>query len=66
MPWTFLSKASAASPRARQYVGNPLARRLFLFYFQRIAVFVQPRRILVWPHRDFSQTPTEVEVRYVE
>jgi hypothetical protein len=53
-------------PSARQYVGNPLARRLFLFYFQRIGVFVQPRRILVWPHRDFSQAPTEVEVRYVE
>jgi hypothetical protein len=53
-------------PSARQYVGNPLARRLFLFYFQRIAVFVQPRRILVWPNRDFSRTPTEVEVRYVE
>jgi hypothetical protein len=53
-------------PSARQYVGNPLARKLFLFYFQRIGVFVQPRRILVWPHRDFSRPPTEVEVRHVE
>ena len=53
-------------PSARQYAGNRLARRLFLFYFQRIGVFVQPHRILAWPHRDFSQPPTEVEVRYVE
>jgi hypothetical protein len=53
-------------PSARQYVGNPIARKLFLFYYQRIAVFVHPRRILVWPHRDFSQAPTEVEVAYVE
>jgi hypothetical protein len=53
-------------PSARQYAGNRLARRLFLFYFQRIGVFVQPRRILAWPHRDFSRPPTEVEVRYVE
>ena len=53
-------------PSARQYVGNALARKMFLFYFQRIGVFVQPRRILVWPHRDMSQPPTEIEVRHVE
>lgn len=59
-------ESTRRQPSARQYVGNGLARRLFLFYFQRIAVFVQPRRILVWPHRDFTQPPTEVEVRHVE
>src|SRR5690349_10972297 len=53
-------------PSSRQYVGNPLARKLFEFYFQRIAVVMQPRRILTWPQGDFRQPPTEIEVRYVE
>jgi len=53
-------------PRTRSFVGNPLARWLFTFQFQRLAIFVQPRRILVWPRGDRSQFPTELEVRYVE
>src|SRR4051794_38027638 len=53
-------------PSSRQYVGNPIARRLFEFYFQRIAVVIQPRRILAWPRGDFRRPPTEIEVRYVE
>jgi hypothetical protein len=67
-PWTYemYKESVRRQPSARQYAGNRLARRLFLFYFQRIGVFVQPRRILAWPHRDFSRPPTEVEVRYVE
>ena len=63
---TLFLESVRRQPSARVYAGNRLARRLFLFYFQRIAVFVQPRRILVWPHRDFSQAPAEVEVAYVE
>jgi hypothetical protein len=39
---------------------------MFLFYFQRIAVFVTPRRMLIWPHRDFTLAPSQIEVRYVE
>ena len=53
-------------PRARSFVSNPLARRLFTFQFQRLAICVQPQRILVWPRGDRGQTPTELEVRYVE
>jgi hypothetical protein len=53
-------------PDSRKFVTSRLARRLFLFYFQRIAMLVTPRRILVWPHRDFTLAPTELEVRYVE
>ena len=53
-------------PRTRSFVGNPLARWLFTFQFQRLAIFVQPRRILLWPRGDMNQTPTELEVRYVE
>ena len=53
-------------PSALQYVSNPIAQRLFLFYFQRIGIYVQPRRIWLWPGRDMSRPPQEVEVRYVE
>lgn len=53
-------------PRTRSFVSNPLARWLFTFEFQRLAIFVQPRRILVWPRGDMGQIPTELEVGYVE
>ena len=53
-------------PSARLYVGNALARQLFLFYFQRIGIGIRARRILIWPHRDFRNPPTELEVAYVE
>jgi hypothetical protein len=45
-------------PDSRRFVANPIARRLFEFYFQRLAITVRPRRILVWPHRDFDAAPT--------
>jgi len=49
-------------PDSRRFVANPLARRLFGFYFQRLAITVHPRRIVVWPHRDFGVAPTAVEL----
>jgi hypothetical protein len=53
-------------PDSRKFIASRLARRLFLFYFQRIALFVTPRRMLVWPQRDFTLAPTQLELRYVE
>ena len=61
-----LKVSLARQPQSRQYLANPIARSLFSFYFRRIGVFVTPRRILTWPQRDFSRTPEEIEVRYVE
>ncbi len=49
-------------PEGRSFVANPLARRLFTFYFQRIAVVVRPRRVLVWPERDFARAPEVLDV----
>ncbi|TME32292.1 MAG: hypothetical protein E6I75_17130 [Chloroflexi bacterium] len=49
-------------PDSRTFIANPLPRRLFTFYFQRLTMTVQPRRILVWPHRRFVDPPTEVLV----
>lgn len=53
-------------PESGRFTNNRLVRRLFVWYlFQRIALTVTPRRILIWPHGDFSAAPEEVEVRYV-
>jgi hypothetical protein len=49
-------------PDSRKFIVNPLVRRLFTFYFQRLTMTVQPRRILVWPHRRFADPPTEILV----
>ncbi|HYT34774.1 MAG TPA: pyridoxamine 5'-phosphate oxidase family protein [Ktedonobacteraceae bacterium] len=67
-PWSYamFKESILRQPRTRSFVSNPLARWLFTFQFQRLAIFVQPRRILVWPRGDTSQFPTELEVRYVE
>ena len=48
-------------PDSRKFVANRLARRLFTFYFQRLSIVVTPRRILHWPHRDFSHSPAEIQ-----
>ena len=47
-------------PDSRKFIANPLARRLFTFYFQRLAIAVRPHRVLVWAHRDFSSSPVEI------
>jgi hypothetical protein len=47
-------------PDSRKFIANPLVRRLFTFYFQRLTITVQPRRILVWPQRRFADPPTEL------
>ena len=67
-PWSYamFKESILRQPRTRSFVSNPRARGLFTFQFQRLAIFVQPRRILVWLRSDRSQFPTELEVRYVE
>jgi hypothetical protein len=61
-----LKESFRRQPESRVYLRNPVIRKLFEFYYQRLVVVVQPRRILAWPHRDMAQPPTEIEVRYVE
>lgn len=67
-PWSYamFKESILRQPRTRSFVSNPIARSLFTFQFQRLAIFVQPRRILVWSRGDTSQIPTELEVSYVE
>jgi hypothetical protein len=66
--WTreILKMSVRRQPDSKKYLRNRVARRLFLFYYQRLAIIVEPRRILVWPQRDFGQAPQEIEVAYVE
>jgi Pyridoxamine 5'-phosphate oxidase len=53
--------AGERQPDSRRFSSNRIARRLFAWYlFQRIGITVTPRRLQVWPSRDFSQTPTEI------
>ena len=67
-PWSYemFKESILRQPNTRSFVSNPVARGLFTFQFQRLAIFVQPRRILVWPRGDMSQMPSELEVSYVE
>jgi pyridoxamine 5'-phosphate oxidase-like protein len=59
-----LSKlALQRQPDSSRFQTSGLARRLFSWYlFKRIGITVRPRRLTVWPNRDFSQTPTVIEV----
>lgn len=42
---------------ASAFMSSWLGRRLFPFYYVRLAIQVTPYRILHWPTRDFSQNP---------
>lgn len=58
---------SRRQPDSARFSSNPLVRRLFSWYlFQRIALRVTPRRVLVWPHGAFDQMPTVIERSYGE
>jgi hypothetical protein len=58
---------SRRQPDMRRFTANRFVRKLFAWYlFQRLVITVQPRRILIWPRRDFSVKPTEIEVTHVE
>ena len=61
-----LKESMRRQPESRVYLRNPLIRKLFEFYYQRIVLVIEPRRILAWPHRDMGQPPSEIEVRHVE
>jgi hypothetical protein len=54
-------------PESSRFTSNKLIRNLFVAYlFQRISLTVTPRRILYWPHRDFSKEPQVIEPDKVE
>jgi hypothetical protein len=55
--------ARQRQPNSGRFQASSLSRRLFSWYlFKRIGITVRPRRLTVWPNRDFSQTPSVIEV----
>jgi hypothetical protein len=58
---------SKRQPESAKFTSNKVARNLFVAYlFQRISLTVTPRRILYWPHRDFSLEPQIIELEKAE
>ncbi len=56
---------SRRQPDSSRFAANPIARRMFSWYlYQRIALRVTPRRILVWPHGASDQPPTLIEATH--
>jgi hypothetical protein len=59
--------AQQRQPDSRRFTASKLSRRLFSWYlFKRIGITVRPKRLTVWPNRDFSQTPTVIEIAETE
>jgi hypothetical protein len=57
----------AATVTARQpasfFMTSPLGRRLFPYYWMRLLIHVTPRRVYLWPTRDFTQPPHHIDPR---
>jgi hypothetical protein len=54
-------KIFRTQPAGKMYGANALMRYLFDWYYMRIYIYVKPKRILVWPDSDFTNTPLEVD-----
>ncbi len=48
-------------PAGKVYGSNFLTRSPMDWYYMRLYIYVEPRRILVWPDGDFAKTPEEVD-----
>ena len=48
-------------PAGKMYGSNFLTRSPMDWYYMRLYIYVEPRRILVWQNRDFAKPPTEVD-----
>jgi len=57
-----LRRAFGRQPASGFYSGNPVARYLFDWYYMRLMIHVNPRRILCWPGGDFELAPLEIGV----
>ena len=48
-------------PGGKVYGSNFLTRSPMDWYYMRLYIYVEPRRILVWTDGDFAKTPEEVD-----
>jgi hypothetical protein len=58
-----LEKVMRFQPKSREYHTNALTRKLADWYFMRVLLTVQPRRITWWPDGDRGRAPEVVDVR---
>ncbi len=62
-------EALSATIMGRQPAGafwsSWLGKRVLPAYYQRILIYVTPRRALFWPTRDFSAAPEELDLNVV-
>jgi hypothetical protein len=62
-------EALSATVMGRQPAGafwsSWLGKRVLPAYYQRILIYVTPRRALFWPTRDFSAAPEELDLNEV-
>ena len=69
-PLTWPNEPYYDAPEGRLIVTSSIAFPVKAYNARRhpqvLAIFLQPRRILVWSRGDTSQIPTELEVSYVE
>jgi len=48
-----------------KFMSSWIGKRLFPSYYMRLLIYVKPTRIRWWQARDFSRTPSSVEVSHV-
>jgi hypothetical protein len=48
-------------PAGKTYGSNFLTRSPMDWYYMRLYIYVEPRRILVWPDGDFTKPPRKVD-----
>jgi hypothetical protein len=53
-------------PAGRLYSSNALLRKLFDWYYMRLMIYVQPRRLCWWPGGDLRQPPQRLELPDVD
>jgi Pyridoxamine 5'-phosphate oxidase len=62
---TALMETVAERQPAGVFWSTRIGRRLMWPYYMRILIYVTPRRALLWPARDFSTPPQELDIREV-
>lgn len=56
----YVRRAFERQPFSRHYGADPISRRLFAWYFYRLLIHVEPRRVRWWPVGDLSRPAEEV------
>jgi Pyridoxamine 5'-phosphate oxidase len=61
-----LTKTVSSRQPASSFMRSRLGRQLFPYYWIRILIHVTPRRVFLWPTRDFTAAPQPVDVKELQ